>query len=205
MSTDAILLVEGQDDKHVVKNLLLAHGLNSEFEVKDKEGLDNLLSTLPTELRASDLKRLGVIVDADSPIASRWSQVRAVLIKAGYATAPSQPDGGGAILSAPGKPTVGVWMMPDNCADGMLEDFAALLVPADDTLLPRARAAVDQIPLVERRFAQVHEMKAVMHTWLAWQQEPGVRMGAAVTRRYLESDSPGATAFLDWINRLQAS
>jgi hypothetical protein len=98
MSTDALLLVEGQDDKHVVKNLLLAHGLDSAFEVKDKEGLDNLLSTLPTELRASDLKRLGVIVDADSPIASRWSQVRAVLIKAGYATAPSQPDGGGAIL-----------------------------------------------------------------------------------------------------------
>lgn len=205
MPTDAVLLVEGQDDKHVVANLLFAHGLDLVFEIKDKEGIDNLLLTLSTELRASDLKRLGLIVDADSPIASRWQRVRAVLVKAGYSSIPSLPDVEGAVLAALGKPTVGVWMMPDNRSDGMLEDFAALLVPADDTLLPRARLAVDQIPLAERRFAEVHEMKAVIHTWLAWQQEPGVRMGAAVTRRYLQSDSPGATAFLNWLNRLQAS
>jgi hypothetical protein len=203
MSFDAVLLVEGQDDKHVVSNLLFAHGLDSAFEVKDKDGLPNLLLTLPTELRASDLKCLGVIVDADSPIASRWERIRAVLIRAGYPFVPIEPQGEGTILTAPGKPRVGVWMMPNNRLDGMLEDFAGLLVPADDTLLPRAHAAVGQIPAAERRFAQAHEMKAVIHTWLAWQQEPGVRMGAAVTRKFLHSHSPVATVFVRWLQRLQ--
>ena len=203
MVIHAVLLVEGQDDKHVLSNLLFAHGLQLDFEIRDKDGVDSLLSALPMELRRSDLKRLGIVVDADSPIGDRWKQVRSVLIKVGYVEVPLAPQPEGTVLTAKGKPAIGVWMMPDNRQDGMLEDFAAFLVPANDTLMARARAAVDQIPPAERLFT--HEMKATIHTWLAWQREPGVRMGAAITRKYLEGDSPAAAPFLDWLKRLRAT
>jgi len=94
MRADAVILVEGQDDKHVVSNLLLAHGLFDEFVLKDKDGIVNLLVSLPVELRASDLKRLAVIADADSPMMGRWQSLAAVLRRSGY-DPPRTPDPAG--------------------------------------------------------------------------------------------------------------
>jgi hypothetical protein len=78
------LLCEGPDDKHVIGNLLFNHGLDGVFHVKEKDGIENLLDTLSEELEATDADRFGVIVDADLDIARRWSQVRTILLGAGY-------------------------------------------------------------------------------------------------------------------------
>jgi hypothetical protein len=156
------------------------------------------------QLRASDLRCLGMIVDADSPVMNRWAQVRAAFLKARYDPPVTLPTDG-LVLLREGEPTVGVWMMPDNRADGMLEDFAAMLVPADDRLLPRARAVVEEIPAEDRKFAPVHEGKAVIYTWLAWQSEPALRIGQAVARKYLDPASPLALDFVNWIRRLHAA
>ena len=64
--------------------------------------------------------------------------------------------------------------------------------------LPQGAAAAGE----DRRFVEIHRAKAVIHTWLAWQSEPGVRMGAAVTRKYLEPQAPTALAFVAWLNQL---
>ncbi|MFH1466552.1 MAG: DUF3226 domain-containing protein [Pseudomonadota bacterium] len=53
-----------------------------------------------------------------------------------------------------------------------------------------------------RCFRDVHEPKAVLHTWLAWQEEPGTPMGLALTRRYLDPCHPRAVAFAAWLRRL---
>jgi hypothetical protein len=202
MPAEAVLLVEGQDDKHVVSKLLFSNILMDSYTVKDKEGIENLLKSLPVELRASDLKRLGLIVDADSPLRTRWDSVANVLKVLGYDTVPATPAIGGMILRETGKPAVGIWLMPDNRADGMLEDFVKLLIPEDDALLPIVKAALDSVPSEQRRFAQAHYSKAFIHTWLAWQEEPGVKMGAAITRKYLREDSPIAGDFIAWVRAL---
>ena len=205
MASDSVLLVEGQDDKHVVSKLLYFHGLVDAYEVKDKDGIENLLVSLPVELRASDLKRLGIVVDADSPLKNRWDGVAQVLRTHGYDQTPMVPAIGGTLIIAPRKPSVGIWLMPDNRSDGMIEDFAAMLIPAGDRLLPRVRIALDSVPLEERRFAPSHYSKAAIHTWLAWQEEPGVKMGAAITRKYLREDSPIAADFISWVRSLQVA
>ena len=41
-----------------------------------------------------------------------------------------------------------------------------------------------------------------MHTWLAWQEEPGIPLGLAVTKRYLDVDHVLARQFLQWLQRL---
>ena len=60
--------------------------------------------------------------------------------------------------------TIGIWLMPNNQNPGTIETFAGLLVPANDTLWPRAMQCVDSIPLEERRFCKDHLDKAYIHT-----------------------------------------
>jgi len=129
MASPSVLLVEGPDDWHVVKHLLATHQVSS-MEVKDKGGIDNLLRTLPVELRASDLQRLGVVVDADDSLGSRWQSLRDILSRVGYADIPPRPHSEGTILRRPAGPLVGLWLMPDNSVDGRLEDFILSAEPS---------------------------------------------------------------------------
>jgi hypothetical protein len=204
MSPLHVLLVEGPDDEHVVGHLLKFHGLLDSIKIKAKGGLPKLMSEFPVELRASDLKTIAVVIDADLSLPGRWNEIRALLVTTGYGAVPATPDLHGTIVTAENKPSVGIWVMPDNRVSGMLEDFAQMLMPDDDTLLPRAHQAVDQIPQPERLFNEQSHSKAVIHTWLAWQEEPGKPMGGAINRRYLRADSPVGLAFVEWMKRLLA-
>ncbi|HYW11930.1 MAG TPA: DUF3226 domain-containing protein [Longimicrobium sp.] len=196
------LLVEGKDDKHVVWGLCESYGMPQTFDVEDAEGIDPLLDLVSVQLRGSAIERVGVVADADSAVASRWTSIGDLLRTLGYENVPLAPEADGTILVQAGKPVVGVWLMPDNTTAGMLEDFIASLVPAGDALLARAAAAIDAIPAKERRFSPVHRSKAIIHTWLAWQEQPGSPMGQAIGKRDLDAQAPQAQRFVAWLQRL---
>jgi len=209
MAERFLLLVEGSEDAHVLHHLRKRHQIPEEtFTIrpsKDDGGIDALLGTLPTQLKANDLERLGIVVDADTDLDARWAAVRNILLQAGGVDIPAAPDPGGTIVTIerPDRTLrVGVWIMPDNVIRGMLEDFVTCLVPANDTLWPRAVNCVVQIPESERRFSPAHQAKAHIHTWLAWQEEPGRPMGQAITKRYLDAEAESAQRFIAWIRRL---
>jgi len=195
------MLVEGTDDLYVVANLCVLHGMPmpETFEIIDKKGISNLLDTLSVELQTSELETLGILVDADTDLQARWQSLRSILTKVGYVV-PAKPDLTGTILHDADKPTVGIWLMPDNHLPGMLEDFAAMLIPDDDMLLPYARECVQNIP--EQRFSPAVRAKADIHTWLAWQEEPGKPFGTAITARYLNPESAQAQVFITWLRAL---
>jgi len=208
MAERFLLLVEGKDDEHVSKRLFEHHHVSETFTVrptKEDGGVDVLLGSLPTQLKASDLERLGIVVDADTDLAARWAAIRNILLRAGGLDIPATPDPDGTIIAVerPDRTLrVGVWIMPDNTIRGMLEDFVTCLVPADDTLWPRAVDCVAQIPESERRFSPTHQAKAHIHTWLAWQEDPGTPMGLAITKRYLDVEAEHAQRFVVWVRRL---
>ena len=205
MADANVLLVEGKDDKHVFYALLKHYQVPDLFEVKSKEGIDNLLRTLPTELKRSDLEHLGIVVDANTDLGGRWASLRNILMRAGEVDVPEQPDPNGTIVvleRLDRAVNVGIWLMPDNQLPGMLESFIQFLVPAGDVLWPRAVACVEQLPEEERRFHPNHRMKANVHTWLAWQEDPGTPLGLAITKCYLDADAPHAQRLIDWIGRL---
>lgn len=168
MADKAVLLVEGKDDEHVFYALLKFHGIPEVFRIKDKQGIDNLLGTLDVELLASELERLGIVVDADIDIASRWQRITSILGVSGYSTIPALPDPTGTIITEKGRPTVGIWIMPDNTLPGMLENFVRFLVPVNDSLWGRVTHCIDNIPENKRRFPTHHLIKAQLHTWLAF-------------------------------------
>ncbi|MBA2676994.1 MAG: hypothetical protein H0U76_01135 [Ktedonobacteraceae bacterium] len=213
-----VLLVEGRDDQHILKNLFVQHKIPCYIPVGDesdeydqekvlilaREGVDAVLEDFAVRVKESDLVGLGVIVDADTDLGSRWTAWRDVLIRNGYSDAhvPAVPDPNGTVVEQRDKATVGIWIMPDNTVAGMLEDFAAFLIPDSDILWRRAKACVDQIPLAERGFAAVHLSKAYIHTWLAWQAIPGTPLGQAITRKYFDTKASSAQDLMNWAHRL---
>jgi hypothetical protein len=197
-----VLLVEGNDDFHVLASLFKHHNVPDTFRLNETGGIDRLLETFPVQLKATAVERVGIVVDADLSIANRWRAIRQILSSAGFSDVPNTPHEQGTIIVEAGKPRVGVWIMPDNRLPGLVEDFAAFLIPQDDRLSELARQAIDTIPINERRFSDMHRSKAHIHTWLAWQADPGTPMGLAITKKYLDADAPGATSFLGWIDRL---
>ena len=89
--------------------------------------------------------------------------------------------------------------MPDNQLDGTLEDFLKFLVPEGDPLLPYAEQTLNNLP--ETHFTSPRRPKALMHTWLAWQNEPGKPYGQAISAKYLNTDLPMAKTFANWLRR----
>jgi hypothetical protein len=192
-----ILLVEGIDDQHVSWALFEKHAIPETFEVIDSKGIDNLLIQLPVRFKQSDIKTIGIIIDADANLAARWQQLRDILAIEGVAL-PAVPAANGTIVK--GNKKLGVWIMPNNQINGMLEDFIAFLIPPGDPLLPIANAALTNIEEQHlNKYISAHRSKALIHTWLAWQESPGTPMGSAITKRYLNSDVEIAQSFLNWI------
>ncbi|MGC8494844.1 MAG: DUF3226 domain-containing protein [Syntrophobacteraceae bacterium] len=201
-----ILLVEGIDDEHVLKHLCGNRGVPHLDDIKQYEGVDNLLESLPVRLKAAEFGDIiGVVIDADTDIASRWQSMRDRLSGVGYETVPNLPAHCGTILDPPADkllPRVGIWIMPDNRSEGILEDFLRFLVPEGSKLFDHVESSVEAIPEGEKLFGPLAVSKAVIHTWLAWQQEPGKPLGTAITARYLDSGVPEVDILVSWLNRL---
>lgn len=205
MAAKKILLVEGTDDEHVVKHLCTHHGLPHIEEIAKLGGIENLVESFPVRLKESDVEAMGVLVDADTNIQTRWDSLRSRLITAGYPSVPNTPAAQGTIVAPPPDtllPRVGIWLMPNNQTNGILEDFLRFLVPMPNPLLEHAQESINTIPNVHRRFAAHDEPKALIHTWLAWQEEPGRPYGTAITTRYLDAGVPEAANFANWLRQL---
>jgi hypothetical protein len=206
MTLKRILLVEGKDDEHVLKHVSGNRGGPRFDEVATHGGIDRLLDAIPVRLKASaDTAIIGIVIDADTDAAARWQALRDRLVNIGYEDFPQQPDRDGTIVDPPRDawlPRVGIWMMPDNRNTGILEDFLRFLVPVGAPLFDHVTASIANIPKGEVRFSKLDEPKAVIHTWLAWQEEPGRALGTAITARYLDPHVPEADVLVAWLNRL---
>lgn len=196
-----VLLVEGTDDLHVICSLLKKRAFPETFRVEEKGGIDKLLRVFPVQVKASAIESVGVVIDADTDLVARWASLKALLVTLGYVP-PSELPKDGLILEAPAMPRVGAWIMPDNTLPGMLEDFVKFLVPEGDPAWGHSEAVVEALPCQVARFSKKHISKAKIHTWLAWQEDPGTPMGLAVTKKYLHTEDPIVDRFAKWLEGL---
>lgn len=208
------LLVEGPDDMNTIAQLMLKRHPHLEptswfdfprVDGLEAEGADAILSQLRLRARASAENIVGAVLDADGAPTRRWQGILDRLDAEGYADLPPEPAAAGLIVPADpirGLARVGVWLMPDNLSAGMLEDFLHRL-NATDALMQYAAATVDALPPELRRFdPATRRSKAVVHTHLAWQAEPGKPYGLAIKANHLATDHPLADAFVAWLEAL---
>jgi hypothetical protein len=181
-----VLLVEGNTDCHVVMALCKAHAVPQTFGLYDCENDAKVLRRLNALISSPDPpKAIGVMIDADQPsLEGRWASIRRKLSQYHYHF-PAAPDAAGTILeSTMNEPKIGFWLMPDNLNSGMLEDFCAQM--AEQNALAFAKECVEG---AKQRglssFKDVHLSKAVIHTYLAWQDEPGRPLGQAISMQAL--------------------
>ena len=205
MASKKVLLVEGIDDEHVIKNLCGRHDLPYLEEIKEYRGYAKLLESFPIRLKESDIQALGLVIDADTDLGARWQSIRDRIAQAGYPGVPDEPEIAGLVLEPPPStllPRVGVWIMPENTVPGILENFIEKLVPPGDQLFDYAETCVQAIPPALKLFRDVDLPKARIHTWLAWQNEPGKPLGQSITTRVLDANAPLAIHFVEWLKRL---
>jgi hypothetical protein len=205
MAGKTVLMVEGNDDKHVIMHICGAHALGEIDEIRPYFGKDPLIEGVSVALKESDLMALGIVLDADTDISARWDSVRNRLIHSGYDGVPQGMDPEGLTLLPPEGtllPRVGVWLMPDNKVPGILEDFLSFLIPAGDPLFLHMNNCVDGIPRELIKFSTEKKPKALIHSWLAVQEEPGRPMGQAISAKYLDPNLDYAIPFVDWLRRL---
>ena len=195
-----LLLVEGQDDRHVVRHIRNQLNLNIDFQIDDRQGWESLRETIPIEMRVASRQSLGILVDADTSMEDRWRGVRDALSRSGLILPiPRDPHPGGTIID--GEIRVGVWLMPDNGRAGELEDFIAEMIPAGDPVWPLAQQYINRIPAGDRKFRDRKILKAQLHAWLAAREEPRP-MGSAIRTGELQVNGALCRTFADWLTRL---
>ncbi len=175
-----------------------------QFGIFQCNGEDGVIKRLNALIPAPESERptvVGVLLDADTAaIDDRWRQVQTKLTKYGYAV-PAKPEHSGTVIDRQSHPRVGIWLMPDNQMTGMLEDFLLRTINPD-----HVKVAGDAIRNAKEAgvttFKDVHLSKATLHTFLAWQDEPGTPLGLAITARILSSEGALCENFIGWLRRL---
>ena len=217
------LLVEGATDRGVIAALMEANGVpwpdppNSPVFIDTRGSVDEILKpgVLEAELAASGLESLGIVVDANGDAdrghagrrpepqgASRWGDVRS-WCRSEFSNLPDQiPADGLEVVHSRGI-RFGVWIMPNNRFSGMLEDWLVGLIPERSRpLYELAGSCVSEAQQRDAPFRAVHRTKAEVHTWLAWQDEPGLRLYDAVQDRVLDPTRPESQPFVKWFRGL---
>ncbi|OOV34451.1 hypothetical protein BV61_02855 [Candidatus Synechococcus spongiarum LMB bulk15M] len=214
--------MEGKNDIHVIWHLLNRNGINlpirkqpvgdvapSVPELQETNGKQKLLDTIKTAVPVSSDRPVGFVLDADDKPQDRWSAVRARLREFELDPPNDMPADGYVTDVEKYKTRVGVWMMPDNTEAGALEELLMGLIDKYDCLLPLAESSTNEAHERSSRkgakFLAAKHSKAVLHTWLAWQENPGLPYGTAINAQFFRHDSPAALAFVQWYKRLFSS
>ncbi|MBF0136245.1 MAG: hypothetical protein HQL65_08390 [Magnetococcales bacterium] len=197
-----VLLVEGKNDCHVILALCKHFHIPQNFGIFQCGNDIGVIQRADALLLRADMECIGIVMDADEKTAAdfRWNQIRNGMDVSGYPVT-DNPDPTGTIWTSSERPTLGIWIMPDNRLRGRIEDFLMEMAPSE--ALEQARQCVSTAHANNMTtFKNSHRSKADLHTYLAWQDEPGTPMGLAITRQALNPDTQTAREFVNWLTRL---
>lgn len=218
--SELLLLVEGVNDCHAVFQLMwLVYRAGPIFGIHECGGDDKVLDSLASRIVSTRPRQkvLGLILDADieglrpdQVIQSRLDQLAARV--GTYYPLPAVFPERGLILDplasrpeADRLPRLGVWLMPNNKAYGMFEDLLLGSLPdrvAEYTTTVVKQSKADSVA----RFKDVHLSKAVIRTYLAWQDPPDIQyLGLAIKRGAFENIEAECQHLIEWLEQLFGS
>ncbi len=218
--SEMLLLVEGVNDCHAVFQLMwLVYRADPVFGIHECGNDDKALDSLASRIVSTRPRQkiLGLILDSDiegprpdQVIQSRLDQLAARV--GPYYPLPNVFPEGGLILDplasrpeADRLPKLGVWLMPNNKDYGMFEDLlmaslSELVAEYTTTVVKQSKA--DGVA----KFKDVHLSKAVIRTYLAWQDPPDVQyLGLAIKRGAFENIEAECKQFIQWLEQLYGS
>jgi hypothetical protein len=217
MSTKNLLLVEGEADRAFFEALCRLLSIPADVRVatpKDTGGthntkngvLNHLTAVLLPQLQDGQLERIGVVVDADRVAHGSGFQITLqrftdALAPGGYQPIPTATTGL-IFKHQDGLADLGLWVMPNNADEGMLEDWIKhCLHPSEAGLYQHGEASIASIP-GGPKFQPHHRTKAEVATWLAWQKKPEHGLYNAAQSDLLNIDAPLFGALKGWLTQV---
>jgi hypothetical protein len=218
MNTKNILLVEGESDRSFFETLCRMLRISADVVrvavPKDDGGahnskagvLNHLISALLPQLQDGQLTRIGVVVDADramhgSGYAATLQRFTEALVQGDFRPNPA-PTSGLVFTHQDGLADLGLWIMPNNADEGMLEDWIKQCLHSDETgLYQHGEASIDAIP-GGPKFQPWNRSKAEVATWLAWQEKPGNGLYNAVKPDLLDTSAPLYAGLYAWLKHV---
>ena len=184
-----ILLVEGETDKSFFKKICEHLSLDTTVQVappKDlggtyntKGGVANHLKILLPQLEDGQITHIAVVVDADyikhgGGYQKTINTLSDIVEPSGFVLQRNKPVNSGLYFkNSDGLADFGLWIMPDNQQEGMLEDWIKLCIKESEKgLFQQASQAVQKISS-PKKFKEHLTTKVEVATWLAWQKKPG--------------------------------
>ncbi|MXW17001.1 MAG: hypothetical protein F4123_01070 [Gemmatimonadetes bacterium] len=198
------LFVEGSDDEHAIGHLLVRRGVDPLAipAFKKPGSKKEVLRAIRVGIRAATGGSVGFVLDANDDPQATWESAASRLRSVGVEAPTEIPVSGFWGVSEDYGTRVGVWLMPDNRRTGALEAFLQDLIEEGDPLLPHAEEAIRRARELGARFGRTAAPKALLHTWLAWQKEPGRPYGVAIKARYFAASGPAADQFVTWFEQV---
>ena len=210
------LIVEGSSDEFFFKKMCLKHGFDVEVAVDTpsifggrdtKQGVLNILQVAIKQLESSYLERLGIIIDSDyivngGGLENTLLQIHNKIKDHGYPS-PYQrlPNSGIYFEGENDLPKLGVWVMPNNLDEGMLEDWMlSICHPNEQKFLNNVTQIVTTMP--SPRFSKIHEAKAIANTWLAWQKKPDRGLYNLFQEGLIDENHQNYKNWLDWMTEI---
>lgn len=205
-----LLIVEG-NDAIALASLLAKRklpppvGYAKPLDFKDKfvkvaKGIQNIPAAIDEALSSPELKNLGIIIDAnEAGYLSRLDSVLSKIAENIEIDSAIRADSGSGKVIKTEQITIGIWIMPDNQNNGYLEHFLSNLIPSNDSILPIVQQQIENLKYSNLQvFSEAKKQKAILHTWLAWQKEPGKPFGQAVDAGYFDVNAAPLLQFEEW-------
>lgn len=183
ISLRKLLLVEGQDEVSVFDRL--ANQMNiSNIQTFDVGGKDQFPKRFPALIVLpgfAQVEQIGLIRDADDNHADAFASLCGVLTKEGFPKPPGDHS------FSPGSPAIGVFILPNNKDNGVLEDL--LVESVDQT---EAFNCVDSfsdcISELENRPKNLSKSRA--QAYLAAMPDECRSVGVGAKKKYWDFDAP---------------
>ncbi len=122
------------------------------------------------------------------------------MARCGFTLIPN-PAGGILFQHDDGLADFGLWVMPNNRDEGMLEDWIKSCVHQDEhKLFAHAETVVATLP--QTKFKLIHFSKAEVATWMAWQKQPGHGLYRAVEDQLIDMDSALFKELCVWLTHI---
>ncbi len=193
----SVLLLEGSDDCNIISKFCEDNTIRADFGFCNCGGDNQVLHKLNALLKKSDPPEvIGVILDADQNIDERYQEIKAKV--ADFYNLPKNMPKDGLVHLEKGLPKLGIWIMPNNQDNGALEEFyLELATDIDTAFINNTIQEAEKKELTS--FKSQHRKKAIMHTYFAWQDTPGMPLHAAINKIVLDNNAEIAHVFKGWL------
>ncbi len=210
------LIVEGFHDASTIQAVFDMQGfVDCEVRIDQMNGMsrpqdrDSRLNTfLDARLSERGVDAVGLIVDADQDpdrVKRRLRRLTVLQNTVLEVDSDVKPEEGYVATYRVGtlRKNFGLWIMPDNCRPGQLEDFVMRMVADDDSVEHPARKFIGDLPEDIVDNASHKAVKHVAHAWLSayypgWSFDDALRNGQLV----FSADDPVLGGFKRWLERL---